>query len=74
MPATYTVDIKKLSIKDMATLQKAGANGLDLSTILPILNRIVVVDDGTSAEDLPFDHLEQILEQIALKVTKPNPT
>lgn len=74
MPATYTVEIKKLSIKDMATLQKAGANGLDLSTILPILNRIVVVDDGTSAEDLPFDHLEQILEQIALRITKPNPT
>ena len=74
MPATYTVDIKKLSIKDMATLQKAGANGLDLSTILPILNRIVVVDDGTSAEDLPFDHLDQILEQIALRITKPNPT
>lgn len=74
MPATYTVDIKKLSIKDMATLQKAGADGLDLSTILPILNRIVVVDDGTSAEDLPFDHLEQILEQIALRITKPNPT
>lgn len=74
MPATYTVDIKRLTIRDMATLQKAGANGLDLSTILPILNRIVEVDDGTSAEDLPFDHLEQILDKIAQRITKPNPT
>lgn len=74
MPATYTVDIKRLTIRDMATLQHAGANGLDLSTILPILNRIVITDDGTSAEDLPFDHLEQILEQVAQRITKPNPT
>lgn len=74
MPVTYTVDIKKLTIRDMATLQKAGTGGLDLSTIIPILNRIVQTDDGTSAEDLPFDHLEQILEQLAQRITKPNPT
>ncbi len=44
MTATYTVDIKRLTIKDMATLQRASTQGLELSTILPILNRIVITD------------------------------
>jgi len=30
MPATYTVDIKRLTIKDMATLQRASTQGLEL--------------------------------------------
>ncbi len=64
MTATYTVDIKRLTIKDMATLQRASTQGLELSTILPILNRIVITDDGSSAEDLPYEHLEQIVKKL----------
>jgi hypothetical protein len=74
MTATYTVDIKRLTIRDMATLQRASTQGLELSTILPILNRIVITDDGSSAEDLPYEHLEQILLAVGERISKPNPT
>jgi hypothetical protein len=74
MKATYTVDIKRLSIKDGATLQRAIKDGIDIMAFLPILNKLVIMDDGSNAEDLPYEHLEEILIAIGERISKPNPT
>lgn len=75
MTVAYTVDQKRLTIKEMAVLQRYARTGtIDVDGILPILNSIVVTEDGSKAEDLPYEHMVLILEALSNRMTNPNPT
>ena len=64
----YSIDATKLTIRDVANLVKAG-QGNDLDALLPIMNKCVMVDDGRKAEDLPANHLAQIISAIVSRVS-----
>jgi len=64
----YTIDSTKLTIRDVANLVKAGQSN-NLDALLPIMNKCVQVDDGRLAEDLPANHLAQIISAIVSRVS-----
>lgn len=63
----YTIDADRLTIRDMMTLSKAGTAG-DMTAILPILEKCVIIDDGRNVEDLPAKHLRIIIEALTKKL------
>lgn len=63
----YTIDVDRLTIRDMMTLSIAGTAG-DMTTILPILEKCVITDDGRKVEDLPGKHLKIIIEALTKKL------
>jgi hypothetical protein len=64
----YIIDTTKLTIRDVASLVKAGQTN-NVEAMLPLINKCVQVDDGRLAEDLPASHLAQIMNAIVSRVS-----
>lgn len=70
--ATYVIDERKLSIEEVAEIQEAQQSGR-IASLIPIINRLVITEDGLPASKLSFDEFESILEAIAERLNRKNP-
>lgn len=59
----YTIDDSDLSIGDVRRLRRAGVSG-DMDTVYEILNRIIIVPDGKTFEDLNHRLLKEIVTKV----------
>jgi hypothetical protein len=62
----YNIDPDNFTIRDMITIQKLAKNGnnMDLESILPILDRCVILEGGGSVEELPAAHFKIIMQKL----------
>jgi len=62
----YTVNADNLTIRDIIDLQEAGG---DLRKLIPIYEKVIVLEDGASVLDLPAKHLKVIAQAIVAEMT-----
>jgi hypothetical protein len=62
----YTVNADNLTIRDIIALQEAGG---DLRKLIPIYEKVLVLEDGASVLDLPAKHLKVIAQAIVAEMT-----
>jgi len=65
-PTTVTVDLSKLVIADLETLDRASRNDLPVKELLDLLDRVVV----GGARHLPLDQMSTIVEQLQAEISK----
>jgi len=68
----YTINKTKLSIRDVAQLQKSAKSG-EIHEMLPIIEKCVSTEDGSPASDLPFEHFNAIVEKILARLQFQDP-
>jgi len=68
----YTINRTKLSIEDVAILQRSARTG-DISEMLPIIEKCVTTEDGSPARQLPFEHFNAIVTKILQRLQYQDP-
>jgi hypothetical protein len=68
----YTINRTKLSIKDVANLQRSARTS-DISEMLPIIEKCVTTEDGSPASELPFEHFNAIVDKILQRLQYQDP-
>jgi hypothetical protein len=62
----YTINVQKLSIRDVIALQNAGA---DIGAQMPIYAKCLNLPEGFDVLDLPATHLKVIAQAIVKEMT-----
>lgn len=63
----YTINEDNLTIRDLMTLSKAGKAD-DIESIIVLLEKCVVTDDGRKVEELPAKHLRLIVNAMTKRL------
>lgn len=59
----YVIDSSKLTFGDFIKLQEAEKTG-NVAAMLQVFDKILILEDGISLFDLPFNHLDMIVEAV----------
>ena len=66
MTPQYTINVDKLTIRDVIAIQNAGG---DISALMPIYAKVIELPEGTDVLDLPARHLKAIAQAIVQEMT-----
>ncbi len=59
----YTLNEKALKMRDVAKIRRAGMSG-DLDQIIDLLNKLIIISDGTLYEDLDYKTGTRIAQEV----------